>query len=100
MTNEITKPTEIIIRKLSKPGCRPCAVLGYMLESIADQLAKANAVVSEHDIVLEHDLIRRYEITSVPVLVFERNGVEITRLNGMVSAEEVMDAVDYAKESR
>lgn len=95
--NEQSAPITIIIRKLSKPNCRPCAVLSYAMADIADQLTAANAVVSEHDIEVEHGLIDKYGITGVPVLIFERNGIEVARLNGMVSATEVLDAVEYAK---
>ena len=100
MSNDSPKPIAIIIRKLSRVNCRPCAVLGYALNEMTDQLTAANAVVSEHDIDVEFGLIRKYGITSVPCLIFERNGAEITRLNGLVSAAEVMDAVQFAKESR
>lgn len=100
MTNESTKPINIIIRKLSKTNCRPCAALSYALVDIADELEKQSAVVTDHNIELEYDLVRKYEITSVPVLVFERNGVEITRLTGMANTAEILDAVEYAKDSR
>lgn len=95
-----TKPIAIIIRKLSRVGCRPCAVVTYALNEMTDQLSQVNAHVSEHDIDVEFGLIRKYGITSVPVLIFERNGAEITRLNGLVSAAEVLDAVQFAKDSR
>ena len=100
MTQAQTKPIEIVIRKLGKPGCRPCAILAYGIASITDKLTEENATVIEHDIVAEPELIDKYGITGVPVLVFERSGVEITRLNGLVSADEIVDAVDYAKEVR
>ncbi|SER88173.1 co-chaperone YbbN [Psychrobacillus sp. OK032] len=96
----MTKPIEITIRKLSKPGCRPCAVLSYAMADIGDQLTQANAVVSEHDITQEPELIAQYGITGVPVMIYERNGVEVARLSGMVSAEEILEAVEYAKEVR
>lgn len=99
MSNEL-KPTAIIIRKLSRVNCRPCAVLTYALNDIADQLTAVNAQVSEHDIDVEFGLIRKYGITSVPTLIFERNGAEITRLNGLVSTAEILDAVEYAKVAR
>lgn len=95
-----TNPIEITIRKLSKANCRPCAILAYGIASITDKLTEEHATVIEHDIVTEPELIERYGITGVPVLIFERNGVEITRLNGLVSADEIVDAVDYAKVTR
>ena len=96
----MTKPIEITIRKLSKQNCRPCAVLSYAMADISGQLTQANAVVTEHDIEAELELIDKYGITGVPALIFERNGVEVARLNGMVSAAEILDAVEYAKVSR
>jgi len=95
-----TNPIEITIRKLSKPNCRPCAILAYGIASITDKLTEEHATVIEHDIVAEPELIDKYGITGVPVLIFERNGQEITRLNGLVSADEIVDAVDYAKVTR
>lgn len=95
-----TNPIEITIRKLSKPNCRPCAILSYGISSITDKLTEEHATVIEHDIVAEPELIDKYGITGVPVLIFERNGQEITRLNGLVSADEIVDAVDYAKVTR
>lgn len=99
MTNEI-KPIAIIIRKLSRPGCRPCTALTYALDAIADDLTKVNAHVSEHDVEVENGLIRKYGITSVPVLIYERNGTEMARHIGMVSAAEILDAVEHAKVAR
>lgn len=95
-----TNPIEIVIRKLGRPGCRPCAILAYGIASITDKLTEEHATVIEHDIVAEPELIDKYGITGVPVLIFERNGQEITRLNGLVSADEIVDAVDYAKVTR
>lgn len=95
-----TNPIEITIRKLGRPGCRPCATLSYGIASITDKLTEEHATVIEHDIVAEPELIERYGITGVPTLIFERNGEEITRLNGLVSADEIVDAVDYAKVTR
>lgn len=100
MTQAHTKPIEITIRKLSKPNCRPCAILAYGIASITDKLTEEHATVIEHDIVAEPELIDKYGITGVPALIFERSGVEITRLNGLVSADEIVDAVDYAKVTR
>jgi thioredoxin 1 len=90
----------IIIRKLSRPNCRPCAAIANYLEEIAPQLAEQGATVTEHDVMIERALLEKYEIQSVPVLVFERNGVEIARLNGLVGPDEILDTLQYAKEAR
>ncbi|MDQ0154958.1 thioredoxin family protein [Robertmurraya andreesenii] len=90
----------IIIRKLSRPGCRPCAAISHYLAEIAPQIAEEGATVTEHDVMVERGLLEKYEITGVPVLVFERSGVEVARLTGLVSPEEILDTLIYAKEVR
>jgi thioredoxin 1 len=90
----------IIIRKLSKPNCRPCAAISHYLKEIEQELAEGGAVVSEHDVMVERALLEKYEIQSVPVLIFERNGVEVARLNGLVAPQEILDTMQYAKEVR
>ena len=92
--------TQIIIRKLSKPGCTPCKAITNYIGIISEQLAEAGAVVSEHNIAVEPELIDKYGLQGVPVLVYERNGLEVARLNGLVSPQEILDTVEYAKEVR
>lgn len=87
----------LIIRKLSKPGCRPCAAIGHYLSEIAPQIAEEGATVTEHNVMVERGLLEKYEITGVPVLIFERNGVEVARLNGLVSPEEILETLKHAK---
>jgi thioredoxin 1 len=90
----------IIIRKLSRPNCRPCAAIANYIAEIEPQLAELGATVSEHDVMAEPELIDKYGITGVPVLVYERNGIEVARLNGLVSPQEIIDALEHAKEAR
>ncbi|WP_298833807.1 thioredoxin family protein [uncultured Planococcus sp.] len=90
--------TQLTLRKISKPNCRPCAVLTNYLESIAVDLLALDVNVAEHDIADDPALVERYNLSSVPVLVLERNGYEVGRLNGLVSTTEILDAVKAAKE--
>lgn len=93
----MTKPIAIIIRNITRFDSRKCDALNYTLAEMESQLTKVNAGVSEHDIDVEFGLVRKYGITSVPTLIFERNGAEITRITGLATTEEILDAVDYAK---
>ncbi|MCY9546814.1 thioredoxin family protein [Lysinibacillus xylanilyticus] len=92
--------TQIEIRKLSKPNCRSCQVLGYALAEEMTELEALGATVVEHDITQEPELVDKYKITSIPVLIFERNSIEMARINGICNITEVFDAVKQARESR
>jgi thioredoxin 1 len=85
----------ITIKKFSKPGCRPCAVLANYIGEI--DLFNAGATLENIDISEKPEVIDQYGLTSVPVLVLERNGVEVHRITGLRPTEEIIDAIEFAK---
>jgi thioredoxin 1 len=85
----------ITIKKFSKPGCRPCAALANYLGDI--DLFNAGATLVNIDISEQPEVIDQYGLTSVPVLIFERSGVEVGRIVGLVGTEEILEAIEFAK---
>ncbi|MFZ7945702.1 thioredoxin family protein [Neobacillus sp. 19] len=85
----------ITIKKFSKPGCTPCAALANYIGDI--DLFSAGATLENIDITERPEVIDQYGLTSVPVLIFERNGLEVHRLVGLRPTEEIIDAIEYAK---
>lgn len=108
--------TQIEIIKLEQDGCMPCKALSFAIDANKDVIAEAGAIVKSYNItqtpkVVNTDLaqdgddedltlVDKFGISSTPVLIFFRNGVEMTRLAGKVAFAEVLDAIDYAKEAR
>ena len=85
----------IKIIKFSKPGCRPCQALANYLGDI--DLFNAGATLVNIDITEHPEVIDQYGLSSVPVMVFERSGVEVHRLVGLRPTEEILDAIEHAK---
>jgi thioredoxin 1 len=85
----------ITVKKFSKPNCRPCAALANYLGQI--DLFNAGATLINVDITEQPEVIDQYGLTSVPVLVMERNGVEVGRIVGLVGTEEIIEAIEFAK---
>jgi thioredoxin 1 len=85
----------ITIKKFSKPGCRPCAAIANYIGDI--DLFNAGATLVNIDITEQPEVIDQYGLTSVPVLVLERNGVEVGRIVGLVGTEEIIEAIAFAK---
>jgi thioredoxin 1 len=85
----------ITIKKFSKLGCRPCAALANYIGDI--DLFNAGATLINIDITEQPEVIDQYGLTSVPVLVLERNGVEVGRIVGLVGTEEIIEAIEFAK---
>lgn len=89
--------TQIEIIKLEKDGCSPCIWLGKTLEANAQRLESEGATLTTLNISENPALIKEYNINSAPVLVFKRNGIEMTRVHGNVNFDDVLAAVEYAK---
>lgn len=85
----------ITINKFSRPGCTPCAAIANYIGVI--DLYALGATLVNIDIEEHPEAIEQYGLTSVPVLVMERSGVEVTRLIGLRPPEEIIDAIEFAK---
>jgi thioredoxin 1 len=85
----------ITVKKFSKPGCVPCKVLANYIGDI--DLFNAGATLENIDITENPEVIDQYGLSSVPVLVFERSGVEVHRIVGLRPTEEIIDAIEHAK---
>jgi thioredoxin 1 len=85
----------VTMKKFSRPGCRPCVALANYIGEI--DLFNAGATLVNIDISEQPEVIDQYGLTSVPVLVFERNGVEVGRIVGLVGTEEIIEAIEFAK---
>lgn len=85
----------ITIKKFSKANCMPCKVLANYLGEI--DLFNAGATLVNIDISEQPEAVDQYGLTSVPVLVFERNGLEVHRIVGLRGTDEIIDAIEHAK---
>jgi thioredoxin 1 len=89
----------ITIKKFEKPGCRPCAALdAYLNEKDLDKLG---VTLEKVDVTtLTDDELAALKISSVPVLIFYRNGIEMARSVGLNAIDEFDDCLRQAKEGR
>jgi thioredoxin 1 len=89
----------ITIKKFEKANCRPCAALdAYLNEKDLDKLG---VTLEKVDVTtLTDDELAALKISSVPVLIFYRNGIEMARSVGLNAIDEFDDCLKQAKEGR
>ncbi|PFP30216.1 hypothetical protein COJ96_05745 [Bacillus sp. AFS073361] len=85
----------ITIKKFSRQDCRPCKALANYLGDI--DLFGLGATLENIDIEEQPEVIDQYGLSSVPVMVLERSGVEVHRIVGLRPTEEIIDAIEHAK---
>jgi thioredoxin 1 len=96
----------ITIKKFSRNGCRPCQALANFIGDI--DLVNAGATLENinisdeqikigEEVLPSEEVVEKYKLQSVPTLIFERSGVEVGRIVGLVGTEEIIDAIEFAK---
>ena len=73
--------------------CGPCKMLSPMLDSVREQYEGMVRFVKV-DIDLYPDLAEKYEIQSVPTLLFFNGGDLVRRESGFMSASEIAEIIE------
>jgi thioredoxin 1 len=96
----------ITIKKFSRNGCRPCQALANFIGDV--DLFNAGATLENinisdekikigEEVFTSEEVIYKFKLQSVPTLIFERSGVEVGRIVGLVGTEEIIEAIEFAK---
>jgi len=73
--------------------CGPCKMLGALLEKQVAPALDDAVKIGKVNVENARDLAARLEIQSVPVLLIYKDGMLMTRLDGMQKPQDVIDAV-------
>jgi len=74
------------MKYFSATWCGPCKVFKPVMNEIAGEGYSVQFI----DIDQQQDLAARYNVRSVPTTVIEENGMEVDRIMGSVSKQQVM----------
>lgn len=75
----------ISLVKFSATWCGPCKILASTLKKVQPEFSMVNFL--DVDVDDNPELAKDYKIRSVPTVIITRDGEEITRLMGSVSAD-------------
>jgi len=83
----------IEVLKFSATWCGPCKVLAYTLKDVVG--------ITNIDIEKDMETARKYNVRSVPTLVFLRDGKEVHRLSGAMPLDKykaILTEINDSKE--
>ncbi len=72
--------------------CGPCKMLGPVIEQLSDEY-DGKIAIGKVDIDENSDLAQKYEVMSVPTIIFFENGEIKRRENGFMSKEQLDDII-------
>jgi thioredoxin 1 len=82
----------IKVLKFSSIGCAPCRALKPTFDQVRSQIP--DVVYEEIDVDKDSSTTIKYNVRSVPTIVIERDGQEVFRTKGAVSAATLTSAIN------
>lgn len=90
---EVLKADGIVLADFYSDSCVPCKRLSPVIAEIEEQFGDKAKFV-KININFDAELAEKYEVQSVPTVVFFRNGEEFSRLNGTVKKSDIISEIE------
>ena len=89
------KKDKLIVIDFFAPWCGPCKILMPFIEDLATDFENNKRVeIFKINVDDSQELARKYDIMSVPTLLFLQNGKVVDFLPGFTSKESIIDRID------
>ncbi|MDO4574905.1 MAG: thioredoxin [Planctomycetia bacterium] len=76
------------------PGCGPCRMLAPILDQLAAENDPKKVKIVKVDVYESSEVANHYGITSLPTLLFFKNGEVVEQLLGMQSKARIQSTID------
>lgn len=90
---EVLQSEPLVLADFYSDSCVPCKRLSPVLAEIEEKFAEDLKVV-KININFNRELSEKYEIQTAPTIVFFKNGEEVSRLQGAVKKQEIIDEIN------
>lgn len=90
---EVLNADGIVLADFYSDSCVPCKRLSPVIAEIEEQFGDKAKFV-KININFDAELAEKYEVQSVPTVVFFRNGEELSRLNGTVKKADIISEIE------
>lgn len=94
---EVLRSEQLTIVDFWAPWCGPCKIIAPLLDEIASHYA-GKVKVTKLNVDEGAKTAQRFGITSIPTLIFFRNGTIVDRITGAVSKNQIEDRINRLSE--
>jgi thioredoxin 1 len=85
----------VTVKKFGAVWCGPCRALAPVLEGLKKEF-EGKATFIEYDVDNSPEEAQKYSVTSIPLVVVEKDGVVIERFQGLSSKIAYTNAINEA----
>jgi thioredoxin 1 len=72
--------------------CGPCRIMGPIVEEVAAEM-KGKIKFAKVDVDSNQDLAQRFEVMSIPTLIFFKDGQLVNQVVGVIDKEELIEKI-------
>ena len=91
--SEVLNSEEPVVVDFWAPWCGPCKMIAPVLEELADEY-EGELKIAKINVDNNQGLAQKYQVSSIPNLVFFNEGEAVDRQVGFTSKEAIVEKVD------
>jgi len=80
------------VKKFYAEWCGPCKVLTPLMENVKSKFSNVN--FEDIDIEVQYEVAQKYYVRSVPTVIIEKDGEEVSRFTGVQSEMAYINALN------
>lgn len=90
---EILKSDKLVIIDVYATWCKPCSVIAPILDKLSEEYSE-KVLIGKYNIEDEAELCDKYNILSIPTLLFFRNGEMIDKCIGSFVTSTIREKIN------
>ncbi|BEG61639.1 thioredoxin [Coprobacter fastidiosus] len=90
---EILKSDKLVIIDVYATWCKPCSVIAPILDKLSEEYSE-KVLIGKYNIEDEVELCEKYNILSIPTLLFFRNGKMIDKCIGSFVTSTIREKIN------
>ena len=80
------------VKKFYAEWCGPCKVLTPLMENVKSKFSNVN--FEDIDIEVQYEVAQKYYVRSVPTVIIEKDGEQVSRFTGVQSEMAYINALN------
>ena len=90
---EVLKSEKPVLIDFWAPWCGPCQMMGPIITEVAKDMS-GKATIGKLNVDENQATAEKYNVSSIPTIIFFKNGEEVERMIGVRSKEDLVKKLD------